>query len=132
MVLYAIAGIPTTLLPGWKAEEELAALYCIRQLILASIKTYQNTTLAGLRRRSSSEQALAELNQSLEKIELVRLQKPVKAKPDSHGKIFIPMVGPSTVLLNGDEEPFANVISPYTLVQARRKTIGETQDDEPS
>ena len=37
VVLYAIAGVPTTLLSGWKAEEELVALYAIRQLILWSI-----------------------------------------------------------------------------------------------
>ena len=31
IVLYALAGVPTILMPGWKAEEEAAALYAVRQ-----------------------------------------------------------------------------------------------------
>lgn len=131
VVLYACAGIPTTLMPGWKAEEELAALYAVRQLILASVETYFNDISCSDKIWSKEANqpnsavhiaARTKLDQSLKKIELVKLQAQVKPKPDSSGNILIPMVGSSTVLLNGDMAPFADVIGPFTLIQTKQIT----------
>lgn len=128
IVLYAMAGIPTTLMPGWKAEEELAALYAVRQLMLACIKTYENKIPRFAVNNQSSDdyaceqKALSELKQSLEKIELLKLQTQLKPKPPMHGNILIPMVGASTVLLNADKASFADVIAPGLLIQTKQKT----------
>ena len=71
--------------------------------------------------------ALVKLNESLEQIQLLVLQKQkVTPKPDKSGKIFVPVVGAKTVLVNGDIAPFADVIAPFMLMQAKRRTTSES------
>lgn len=121
-----MAGIPTSLMSGWKAEEMLVALYAVRQLMLASMTSFVNET-SGAEQSVQKDnkqdeqlyfQATKKLNSSLAEICIISLNKQVK--PD--GQIVVPMVGTSTILLNGASAPFADVIAPNTLFQVKQCT----------
>lgn len=122
VVLYAMTGTPTTLMSGRRAKEELVALFAVRQLMLASMTTFVNRT-CGHERSVDNEQfyfqARTELDCSLEKIHLVSLDKPLDLAPNPLDQIFIPMVGTGTVLLHGNKAPFADIIAPFTFIQAK-------------
>ena len=118
IILYSLAGVYATLVPGWKNEEEIAALYAARQLILGCMERYASDLSNGLSEKSCRNQ----LDESLGKIRLLRLKKPLQSASDS---VSVPMGDDSTIIINGDIAKFADVISPYTLIQARR-TEGKT------
>ena len=126
IVLFTIAGIQTTLMPGWKAEEMLAALYSTRQLICASMESFLKEIEGHGDESAESTKVRSEartrLDQSLKNIKLRALGTQVKAKPDANRKIYIPLVGASTVMVNSDKAPFADVIAPYTLIQTKQVT----------
>ena len=130
LILYAIAGIPTTLLPGWRAADELAGLYAVRQLMLASMEKYENEISCDEQSLKAIKQTLEQvcsyaqdkLDESLESIQPLALQTKIKPEPDQSGKILVPMVGRSTVLINGEKASFADVIKPYMLIQTKQKS----------
>jgi hypothetical protein len=109
LILYSLAGVYATLLPGWKNEEELAALYAVRQLILKRMEKYSSTL--------SNENCRDQLDKSLGKIRLLRLQTPLQSKSAC---VSVPMVDDSTIIMNGDRASFADIIAPYQLIQAKR------------
>lgn len=133
MVLYSMAGIPITLVSGWKGEEELAALYAVRQLMLERMKTFVNETSPDpsnptMTRKTPEElhDAIQELNRSLGEVCLLSLQTPVQCAKTPSDKIFVPMVGMGAVLWNGDKAAFADVIARRMFIQAKLRTSKET------
>lgn len=64
-------------------------------------------------------QARAELDCSLKTIHLVSLDKPLDLAPNPLDQICSPMVGTGTVLLHGNKAPFADIIAPFTFIQAK-------------
>ena len=111
-MLYAMAGVYTTLLPGWRSQEELSALYLVRQCMLQCMERFVSQMSQGLNRRDCQE----ELDKSLEKIRLVRLQKPIHSKPKN---VLVPLVDSGTIMMNGNVASFADIIGPATLIQAK-------------
>ena len=63
MILYSLAGVYAPLVPGLKNEEEIAALYAARQLILQCMERYESDVRQGL----SQESCLNQLDESLAK-----------------------------------------------------------------
>lgn len=115
IVLYAMLGVHTTPNPGWKLEEEAAALFAIQQWAIRCMEKYV------------SDGHRDELDRSLEQIRLLSLTEQVKSEnASSNSKIFVPMVGTGAVLLNADRSPFADVIAPYMLIQARQDISSPT------
>ena len=113
IVLYAMLGISATLNPGWKAEEELAALFAVQQLAIKCMDMYV------------SDRCQDTLDRSLEQIRLLSLKKQMKSATTDQ-KIFVPMVGAGTVLVNCDKAPFADVIAKDLLIQTKQDTSSPT------
>ena len=134
MVLYSMAGIPITLVSGWKGEEELAALYAVRQLMIGRMETFVMETsripIHLNRLRTTPEEihhdALQELNKSLGEVCLLPLQKPLERAKPRFDKVSVPMVGKGAVLWNGDGAAFADIIAPQMFIQAKLRTTKQT------
>jgi len=71
IVIFAMAGVPATMTPGWKAEEELATLFAVQKLYIDCIETYVSE-------QKYDQQSINKLNRSLEKCRLSPLQQQVK------------------------------------------------------
>ena len=107
VVLYAMTGVGTSIINGWKAEKELAALYAVRQLILKYMEKYVSD---GRHDNISKDKPKEQLG----KIRLVALDKQVNTTNKKFdAPILIPIVGKDTVLINADKALFADVIAPY-------------------
>jgi hypothetical protein len=83
---------------------ELAALYAVRQSILECMKKF------------ASDGCQDQLDQSLEQVRLIRLPQKIESNVE---RISIPMVNGGSILRNSDSASFADVIAPYTLIQAK-------------
>ena len=120
MVLYSLAGVDASMVPGCKVEVEIAALYAVRHLILQSMERYESALNDGLSQETCREQ----LDESLGKIRLIRLRTHLRSTSDT---VSVPMIVGSTVMIQGDMASFADVIAPCTFIQARR-TRDKTMD----
>jgi hypothetical protein len=109
IVLYAMLGINASLNPGWKAGEEVAALFAVQQWAINTMERY------------ISDGDRVNLDRSLEQVRVISLQKQVKSA-NSKKSILIPRVGPGAIVINGDKAPFADVIAPYLLIQCKHDT----------
>jgi len=122
VVLYTMAGIYTALMPGWKFEEELAALYAVRQSMVQCMERF----VAGLNDGFNRQDCLDELDKSLKRVRLVRLQEKLQSKSKN---VIVPMVDGETIMMNRDMASFADVIAPNTLIQAKHTKSPNTTLD---
>ena len=114
-VLYAMAGLGTAWMTNWRAEEELGALYAVRQCILQCMDKF-----------AAGDVTKTELEMLLEKFRLLALPEPVQTKSD---EILVPLVGSSTVLSYGKKSNFVvDIIAPYTLIQVKQQSISNSLD----
>lgn len=63
--------------------------------------------------------ALQRLEQTLDKLNVISLQKPIQIK---QGRIHIPMCRVGTIIVNGDNASFADVIAPNCFIQVKSVT----------
>jgi hypothetical protein len=112
VVLYSMAGVYTSVMPGWKSEEEIAALYAVRQSVIQIMERFVSDLSTGLNRFDCQD----ELDKSLERVRLVRFQGKLQSNSTN---VTVPMVDGETIMMNGDKASFADVIAPYTLIQAK-------------
>jgi hypothetical protein len=103
-VLFVMVGVQVSMIRGWRAEEEVAALYAARQVILRSFDSF----------RANREN----LQEELRKVRLYELRKPIQpfreatATPSAvvgaqakERQVRVPIVSPSTVLLMETRPP---------------------------
>jgi hypothetical protein len=141
IILFNMLGMSARMMASWRSEEELAALYAIRRWTLERIARHCWLRLRPLHRKSrkgkstvddfearlrsegsfyaynteriSAEGALAiELSQ----LRCFRLQIQIQGK---YKAIPLPLVSNHTVLLNGDQATFADIIAPFKLLQTK-------------
>lgn len=94
VVLYAMADVYTpVLVPEWRSQQQLAALFAVRQSMVHSMEKYVASLSEGLNRYNCQD----ELEQSMEKIRLVRLQR--QLQPTSKD-VFVPMVNGEAIMIN--------------------------------
>jgi hypothetical protein len=97
IILFKILGVVPENLVGWRGQETMVALTAFRRLAIQAFTTTPDT---------------------LRNIEYVSLTKPVPAT--SAKTIFrIPVFQFSTVWINGERAPFADVVSPFHLYQCK-------------
>jgi hypothetical protein len=126
-VLFVMAGVQVSMISGWRAEEEVAALYAARQGILRCFDRLQG----------EKEQ----LKEELRKIRLYELRKQIQpfrkvattqtdvAKKVRQRRVQVPIVAELPVLLNGDKASFADVIAPYMLLKAKHTSGKQVKVD---
>jgi hypothetical protein len=118
LILFAMAGIPPTLMAQWKTEEQLATFYVVRQAILSCMETFGNDVAS--RKDCDMERCLHYLDESLENVSIYRLEKEVKTNTQETTFRYVPTADVPTIMMNGDGSPLADIIAPYTLIQAWR------------
>jgi len=79
VVLYTMAGIYTALMPGWKFEEELAALYAVRQSMVQCMERF----VAGLNDGFNRQDCLDELDKSLKRVPNTLIQAKHTKSPNT-------------------------------------------------
>jgi hypothetical protein len=65
--------------------------------------------------------SIDKLKESLGNIRLVELDTQVKRSKTLDKPIFLPMVGKDVVMINRDKAPFADIIAPFMLIQAKQQ-----------
>jgi hypothetical protein len=128
IVLFTMSGVQVSLVPGWRAEEEIAALYASRVMILKILDMHIDTN-------GTSRIRIRTLEEELDKVRLLVLHKQVQPPRNLHhrrrrkneGLVRIPMTAGKAILLNGEMSSFADVIAPYMLLQAKH-TSGRNVD----
>jgi hypothetical protein len=143
LVLFILAGVPASVLAGWRAEEEVAALYAVKEWICGCWKKHATALAAaqkrfcrGTRKLSAFEDWLRseekfeeydlerfdlerDFGRVLGKLRLFRLDKQVRTTKDGDQSVKIPLISSSSIAVNGDLARFADVIAPFMLVQAK-------------
>jgi Uncharacterized conserved protein (DUF2075) len=123
IVLFTMAGLQVSMVPGRRAEEEVVGLHAARRLMLRRLESHVN---------AHGGSKVDALKDSLEGIRLYALQGQIQAPrrvPGREGdvnvgKVRVPLVPPESVLLNGTQSSFADVIAPYMLLQSRPGSDG--------
>jgi hypothetical protein len=149
IVLFAMAGVFTNLVSGWRGEEEVAALYAAKQAILerwskheTSVRDMQGRFVPNRDKMTMAEffaalqaqggeivtahednrQTLeSEFVDSLEEVSVYRLRSQIQSSKDA--KINIPVVPKHSILVNAERASFADVIAPYKLLQTKHTSF---------
>jgi uncharacterized protein YukE len=119
-VLFVMAGVQVSMIRGWRAEEEVAALYAARQVVLRCFDRFQaddEKLREELRKIRLHE--LRKQIQPFRKVAATQIDAGVRARKTKRSRVRVPIVSESSVLLNGDKASFADVIAPYMLLQAK-------------
>jgi hypothetical protein len=118
VVLFLLSGVESEVLSGFEAQEQTTALYAYRQQLLFLMEAFW-------RRRAECKDSLRsvmtaeeDLVRSLKKLSIVQVTKSIPEKRSSSTFTF-PRLSDITVWINGPQSPFADVISRYTLYQAK-------------
>jgi hypothetical protein len=126
-VLFVMAGVQVSMIRGWRAEKEVAALYAARQGILRCFDRLQ-----GEKERLKDELRkirLYELRKQIQPFRQVAATQTDAAKKTRQSRVRVPIVSESPVLLNGDKASFADVIAPYMLLQAKHTSGKQVKVD---
>jgi hypothetical protein len=145
LVLFTLAGVPAGVLAGWRAEEEVAALYAVKEWLCRSWKEH-STALSAVQAKGKygrDEGKLSEFEgrlraegkfedydlerfdlerdfgRELGKLRLFRLDQQVRTTKDGDKTVKIPLLSSASIAVNGDLARFADVLAPFMLVQAR-------------
>lgn len=113
LILYSMVGIHPVLLPPWRADEEIAAYFAVRQWLLRGIHDF----IVNKDELRYASDRTDRFNHFLRKVHLVLLKKPLEPSMMS---ALVPMVGSGAVLVNCEEASFANIIAPYTLIVTKQ------------
>lgn len=127
LVLYSMAGMFLTTVPGGRNEVELAALYAFRQSMVKCMEQF----MTGIKQGRNRQDCQKDLDKSLARVRLVRLhnQEQHFSPPSNKSEnVLVPMVDGETILMmmnldsssSDDGAFFADVIAPYTLIFAKQ------------
>jgi hypothetical protein len=125
IVLFDMASVFASLVPGWKGEEDVAALYAAKEAILARWSTHVSATQeAQLRSVPIRDNRMEDLSRrerkfidSLREVSVYRLRSQVQSSNET--MVCIPMVSKHSILVNAEKATFADVIAPYMLLQTK-------------
>jgi hypothetical protein len=141
IILFSMLGVSARMMSSWRSEEEVAALYAIRQWMLKRMQEYIAENLKPIQKKYGrvSEslhafekrlvdggtfddymRAVAQAGDAvmlrIKNLRLFHLHKRVQR---NDGSIWMPLVPMDSVLVNGHNAAFADVIAPYSLLQAK-------------
>lgn len=141
IILFSMLGVTARMMSSWRSEEEVAALYAIRHWTLQRMQEYVVEKLQPIQKRFGRETetlhvferrlvdcgtfddyalAVAQAEDAVKlRIKNLRLFHLNRRNQRNDGGIWIPLVPMDSVLVNGDNAAFADVIAPYSLLQAK-------------
>jgi hypothetical protein len=143
LVLFTLAGVPASVLSGWRAEEEVAVLYAVKERICRCWQEHAKALAAAQKKYRRGAQKLTafegrlrsegrfekydherlvlerEFGEELGKLRMFRLDKQVRTTEDGDKAVQIPLISSSSIAVNGYLARFADVIAPFMLVQAK-------------
>lgn len=142
LILFNMLGVPARMMASWKSEEEVAALYAVRQWTLEKLESHMRTRLRSIQKELGrndhmsleefeaqlvargafdsyrEKRIVQEMSLALElkQLRFIRLQDRIQKNITS---TKLPVVSGSTIMVNGEKASFADVIAPYSLFQTK-------------
>jgi hypothetical protein len=130
IVLFNMASVFTSLVPGWRGEEEVAALFAAKEAILERWSKHLDAIEESRARYGPSRDERTEILQkedlsrlehefvaSLKQVSVYRLRSQVQSSKGA--EVTIPMVSKHSILVNAERATFADVIAPYLFLQTK-------------
>jgi hypothetical protein len=134
IVLFTMAGVRVSLKRDWKAEEEVAALYAVRRMMINVLHRFSRRDVAVMKNRKHTEGLKRDLLDELKTVNLYGLSKRIEApmrREDSEPlkyTVRVPLVNRRSILVNGTAASFANVMAPCMLMQSKDALSGGRVD----
>jgi hypothetical protein len=130
IVLFNMASVFTSLVPGWRGEEEVAALFAAKEAILERWSKHIDANEEARARYGPSRDERTEILQkedlsrlehdfvaSLKQVSVYRLRSQVQSSKGA--EVTIPMVSKHSILVNAERATFADVVAPYLFLQTK-------------